>query len=65
MFPHKDTTLKVGKEDWAAPSKDILDARVTERKRTVLGRFLLSVKCCTDNKIQKYDSCVEAVSLLA
>lgn len=52
MFPHKEVTLKTEKEEWAAPSKYILGAGVTKRKRTVWGRFLLSVKCCTDNKIQ-------------
>lgn len=53
MFPHKAATLKTEEEEWAAPSKYILDAGVTKRERTALGRFLLLVKCCTDNKIQK------------
>lgn len=65
MFPHKDTTLKAEKEEWAAPLMYSLDAGVTERKVNVLERFLLSVKCYTDNKIEKFDSYVEAVSLFA
>lgn len=71
LFPDKDATLKAEEEEWALPSKDRLipAGRNKQQRGKELfggegGEFLLSVKCCTDNKILKFDSCIETVSLL-
>lgn len=32
MFPDKDATLKPEKEEWTLPSKDFLEAAISNRK---------------------------------
>lgn len=51
MIPGKDSTMKTKKNRQLLQKTFWRQEEVTKRKRTALMEFLLSVKCCIEDKI--------------
>lgn len=51
MIPGKDSTMKTKKNRQLLQKTFWRQEKVTKRKRTALMEFLLSVKCCIEDKI--------------
>jgi len=51
MIPGKDSTMKTKKNRQLLQKTFWRQEQVTKRKRTALMEFLLSVKCCIEDKI--------------